>query len=304
MAINKGTIAIIFASAALIISCYNTFFKEHTCLSKTLGKQKIQALDSLHNASQAPQNYSDLIDKLNKKVDSLQHQVANLKLQSPNSVQQHSVDEFKQLVFDVLAEKEQQELDKLRDENPLFSFYADLPDDYDLKIKSDPDYAKQTARRLKEQALNPNIADLDRLAALSQLQMNMLILNKPTMSEYDYETVGSLLDLAQNGSDDKFKIQTIELATQTPVLDYRLTEQFTHMLERDTNDYVRRLAAQGLITQYYQAQSNKGDDFSKQVAQHILALYNNTSDNTVKETLEDMIGNQEILDELRSNAGY
>jgi tRNA A37 N6-isopentenylltransferase MiaA len=133
--------------------------------------------------------------------------------------------------------------------------------------------------------------------------MNMYILNKSTMPEYDYEVVGNILNLANNSSDEKFKIQAVELSTQTPVLDYRLAEQFTNLLEQDSNDYIRRLAAQGLMAQYYQAQNKQGG-YTKQMAQHLLSVYDNTSDNAVRATLDEMMGNQDMLDELRKNAGY
>ena len=75
------------------------------------------------------------------------------------------------------------------------------------------------------------------------------------------------------------------------------------MLEQDSNDYIRRLAAQGLMAQYYQAQNKQGG-YTKQMAQHLLSVYDNTSDNAVRATLDEMMGNQDMLDELRKNAGY
>ncbi|MGS0537188.1 hypothetical protein [Pseudoalteromonas sp. SaAl2] len=303
MAINKGTIAITIATLALVISCYGVFFQDKPGSLNEPEQQPLRATVSVNTAAQYPQSNAALIDELNKKVNSLQHQIVNLKLQAPGSYQEQDTDEFKELVLNVLEEKQQQEAEELREQNPLYGFYADLPKDYDLRIKSEPDYAKQINSQLREQVLDPNMADLDRLAALSQLQMNMFILNKSNMPEYDYEVVGNMLDLANNSSDEKFKIQAIELTTQAPVLDYRLAEQFTNLLERDSNDYVRRLAAQGLMAQYYQAH-NEQDGYMKKMAQHLLSVYNDTSDNSVRATLDEMMGNQDLLDELRKNAGY
>jgi len=303
MAINKGTIAITIATLALVISCYGVFFQDKPGSLNEPEQQPLRATVSVNTAAQYPQSNTALIDELNKKVNSLQRQIVNLKLQAPGSYQEQDTDEFKELVLNVLEEKQQQEAEELREQNPLYGFYADLPKDYDLRIKSEPDYAKQINSQLREQVLDPNMADLDRLAALSQLQMNMFILNKSNMPEYDYEVVGNMLDLANNSSDEKFKIQAIELTTQAPVLDYRLAEQFTNLLERDSNDYVRRLAAQGLMAQYYQAH-NEQDGYMKKMAQHLLSVYNDTSDNSVRATLDEMMGNQDLLDELRKNAGY
>ncbi len=303
MAINKGTIAITIATLALVISCYGVFFQDKPGSLNEPEQQPLRATVSISTAAQYPQSNAALIDELNKKVNSLQRQIAHLKLQAPGSYQEQNTDEFKELVLNVLAEKQQQEAEELREQNPLYGFYADLPKDYDLRIKSDPDYAKQINAQLREQILDPNMTDLDRLAALSQLQMNMFILNKSSMPEYDYEVVGNILNLANSSSDEKFKIQAIELTTQAPILDQRLAEQFTNLLERDSNDYVRRLAAQGLVAQYYQSQNQK-DDYTQQMAQHLLAVYNDTSDSAVRAALDEMIGNQDILDELRKSAGY
>lgn len=302
MTINKGTIAIAIATLALVISCYGTFFKDQPSSHKP-NQQQLSSTVSISTPAEYQQSNEALIDELSKKVSSLQRKIANLKLHANDSYQEQDTDEFKELVLDVLEEKQQQEDEKRREQNPLYSFYADLPEDYDLRIKSEPDYAKQINSQLREQTLDPSISDLNRLAALSQLQMNMYILNKSTMPEYDYEVVGNILNLANNSSDEKFKIQAVELSTQTPVLDYRLAEQFTNLLEQDSNDYIRRLAAQGLMAQYYQAQNKQGG-YTKQMAQHLLSVYDNSSDNTVRATLDEMMGNQDMLDELRKNAGY
>ncbi|MFM9735760.1 HEAT repeat domain-containing protein, partial [Streptomyces niveiscabiei] len=70
------------------------------------------------------------------------------------------------------------------------------------------------------------------------------------MPEYDFAVIDSLFNLAINSTDGNFKIQAIETVTQTPVLDYRVVEKFTQLLATDNNDYVRRLAVQGLVMQY------------------------------------------------------
>jgi len=57
------------------------------------------------------------------------------------------------------------------------------------------------------------------------------------------------------------------------------------------------------MAQYYQAQ-NKQDGYTKQMAQHLLSVYNNSSGNAVRATLDEIMGNQDMLDELRKNAGY
>lgn len=298
MPISKGSFAIALASIAVAISCYGAFFKSAPLVAHQLDTEILQ-----QSVKDLPKNSHDSppsITELHNKISALQRQVANLNLQNPTANKVQNTDEFKELVLAVLVEKEQEEVAKMREENPLYGFYADLPQDYELRIKSEPEYAKKVTAQLREQILNPNLADIDRLAALSQLQMNMYILNKSKMPEYDFEVVDNILDLAENSTDDKFKIQAIEVTTQSPVLDYRLAERFTSLLKQDSNDYIRRLAGQGLLAQYYQAQDSQ-NEYSKQIAQHILSLYQNTSDSTVKSVLNDMMGNESLLEEMRKH---
>ncbi|NNG44712.1 hypothetical protein HJP15_17600 [Pseudoalteromonas sp. NEC-BIFX-2020_002] len=298
MPISKGSFAIALASIAVAISCYGAFFKSAPLVAHQLDTEILQ-----QSVKDLPKNSHDSppsITELHNKISALQRQVANLNLQNPTANKVQNTDEFKELVLAVLVEKEQEEVAKMREENPLYGFYVDLPQDYELRIKSEPEYAKKVTAQLREQILNPNLADIDRLAALSQLQMNMYILNKSKMPEYDFEVVDNILDLAENSTDDKFKIQAIEVTTQSPVLDYRLAERFTSLLKQDSNDYIRRLAGQGLLAQYYQAQDSQ-NEYSKQIAQHILSLYQNTSDSTVKSVLNDMMGNESLLEEMRKH---
>ncbi|NMR27368.1 hypothetical protein HH219_17820 [Pseudoalteromonas sp. NEC-BIFX-2020_015] len=298
MPISKGSFAIALASIAVAISCYGAFFKSAPLVAHQFDTEILQksVKDLPKNSHDSPPS----ITELHNKISALQRQVANLNLQNPTANKVQNTDEFKELVLAVLVEKEQEEVEKMREENPLYGFYADLPQDYELRIKSEPEYAKKVTAQLREQILNPNLADIDRLAALSQLQMNMYILNKSKMPEYDFEVVDNILDLAENSTDDKFKIQAIEVTTQSPVLDYRLAERFTSLLKQDSNDYIRRLAGQGLLAQYYQAQDSQ-NEYSKQIAQHILSLYQNTSDSTVKSVLNDMMGNESLLEEMRKH---
>lgn len=299
MPISKGSFAIALASIAVAISCYGAFFKPMSLPNHKVSTEQPSII--VTNMPLTPDNSDLNLNELHDKIKSMQRQITALTLQNPSIDQEYSDSDFKELVLAVLVEKEQQEADKMREDNPLYSFYADLPQDYDLRIKSEPEYAKKISAQLREQILNPNLADIDRLAALSQLQMNMYILNKPKMPEYDFEVVDNILGLAENSTDDKFKIQAIEVTTQSPVLDYRLAERFTSLLKQDSNDYIRRLAGQGLLAQYYQAQDSQSE-YSKQIAQHILSLYQDSSDSTVKSVLNEMIGNEGLLEEMRKHA--
>ena len=296
MSISKSSVTILLAASALAISIYNLVIINKLTANGTKTVQKSQFM-----SADAPAD-DELINQLQQNVTQLQQQVMELKQQRltvSNYIDKQG--DLKQLVLAVLAEKEQQVQAKMRASNPYHAFYSELPDDYELRIKSDPHYAQKMATQLREQILNPNISDAERLVALNQLQLSMNILNKQSMPEYDFAVIDSVFNLAINSTDGNFKIQAIETVTQTPVLDYRIVEKFTQLLETDNNDYVRRLAVQGLVMQYYQAQNGQSN-YSQQVAQHLLTLYQNPTDNDVKTLLDEVFGNQKMLEKLQGHA--
>lgn len=284
------------AAGALAISTYNLIIIT-----------KLTTHDA--NVVQGPQSINTdlstdgkLIYQIQQNVTQLQQQVMVLKQQQPTGYDDTSNQAtIKQLVLAVLAEQEQQVQAKMRASNPYHAFYSELPEDYELRIKSDPHYAQKMATQLRELILNPNKSDEERLAALNQLQLSMNILNKQSMPEYDFTIVESVFNLAINSTNGNFKIQAIESVAQTPVLDYRIVEKFTKLLETDNNDYVRRLAVQGLVMQYYQAQNGQSD-YTQQVAQHLLSLYTNPTDNDVKTLLNEAFGSQKKLQMLQKHA--
>lgn len=296
MSISKSSVTILLAASALAISIYNLVIINKLTANGTKTVQKSQFM-----SADAPAD-DELINQLQQNVTQLQQQVMELKQQRltvSNYIDKQG--DLKQLVLAVLAEKEQQVQAKMRASNPYHAFYSELPEDYELRIKSDPHYAQKMATQLREQILNPNKSDDERLAALNQLQLSMNILNKQSMPEYDFAIVESVFNLAINSTDGNFKIQAIETVTQTAVLDHRVVEKFTQLLETDNNDYVRRLAVQGLVMQYYQAQNGQSD-YTQQVAQHLLSLYNNPTDNDVKTLLDEVFGNQKMLEKLQGHA--
>lgn len=297
MIISKNTIALILALCALAISCYGVFFK-----STNPSLKQFKIYTPTEKKTDIDSALANELIALNKKVTQLALQITQLQQQQPLSLDSNkNQNDLKEFVLTILAESEQQKIEDAKASNPLYGFYAELPEDYDLRIKSDPAFAKNTNDALRDKILNVNLTDLERLAALSQLQMNMFILNKSAMPEYDYESVSSILDLAITSNNDKFRIQAIEITTQAPVVDYRLVERFSTLLKYDANDYIRNLASQGLVSQYYQAK-NTENDYAQQIAEHILSLYNNTADEKIKALLNDMIGNKAMLDELRKSA--
>lgn len=301
MLFSKGNISLCLAGAALVISCYGAFFQTKQPQINQLATDSEQQYNLASSDFDAVEHDGEqTLARLNKSIISLKKQVAELRQGSASH--QTITPDLKESVLAILAEKEQQALEKAEQNNPIYGFYNSLPDDYELRLKSAPDYADSLNKQLREQIIDPYQSDKDRLKAMAQLQMNMFMLGKQTLPEYDYDIANSMLNIAANSQDNKLRVQAIELVSQSPILDSRLTQQYTQILERDDNEYIRRLAAQGILSQYFIARNEQADN-SQQLAQQILTIYRHPINESVKSIIDEMIGDPNMLDELKKSAG-
>ena len=301
MLFSKGNISLCLAGAALVISCYGTFFQTKQPQINQLATDSEQQYNLASSDFDAVEHDDEqTLARLNQSIISLKKQVAELRQGSASH--QTITPVLKESVLAILAEKEQQALEKAEQNNPIYGFYNSLPDDYELRLKSEPDYADSLNKQLREQIIDPYQSDKDRLKAMAQLQMNMFMLGKQTLPEYDYDIANSMLNIAANSQDNKLRVQAIELVSQSPILDSRLTQQYTQILERDDNEYIRRLAAQGILSQYFIARNEQADN-SQQLAQQILTIYRHPINESVKSIIDEMIGDPNMLDELKKSAG-
>lgn len=301
MLFSKGNISLCLAGAALVISCYGAFFQTKQPQINQLATDSEQQYNLASSDFDAVEHDDgQTLARLNKSIISLKKQVAELRQGSASH--QTITPDLKESVLAILAEKEQQALEKAEQNNPIYGFYNSLPDDYELRLKSEPDYADSLNKQLREQIIDPYQSDKDRLKAMAQLQMNMFMLGKQTLPEYDYDIANSMLNIAANSQDNKLRVQAIELVSQSPILDSRLTQQYTQILERDDNEYIRRLAAQGILSQYFIARNEQADN-SQQLAQQILTIYRHPINESVKSIIDEMIGDPNMLDELKKSAG-
>jgi len=211
---------------------------------------------------------------------------------------EQSPQELESVVFSLIEKHKQKEMDELKAENPVYGFYEDLPKDYELRIKTDSEYENQVSNELKQKILNDNLPAAERLAAISQLQMNMYILNKKSLEQYDYQAVEAILDMTNNMQDENLRLQALELVSRAPLVDERLSQSFAKMLEQEPSDYVKNLAAEGLMSQYFQSGSNPNKQ--KKIAQNLLFLYENTEDPKVKLILENTMGDERMLADLNT----
>ncbi|MEJ6472842.1 hypothetical protein [Pseudoalteromonas piscicida] len=240
---------------------------------------------------------AEQIDRLLTRINKLETRLQALSMEKSDLLSAQAPEEFESLVFSLIEKREQQKIDEMKAENPIYGFYEDLPEDYEMRIKTDPEYASQISNELKQKILNSSLPAAERLAAMSQLQMNMFMLNRNDLEQYDYQAVESILTMTQSMNDEKLRLQALELVSRTPIVDERLSQSFVKMLEQEQNDYVKSLAAEGLMSQYFQSGSDPKQQ--QRIAQDLLSLYENASDPKVKAILKNLMGDERMLEELK-----
>ncbi|SFD22644.1 hypothetical protein [Pseudoalteromonas denitrificans] len=242
-------------------------------------------------------NNDEKVSKLLGRISKLEERINTFAIHTPTQLSEQNSQEFESLIFSLIEKRKQQEIADFKAENPINGFYEDLPKDYELRIKTDFEYANQISNDLKQKVLNDSLSAAERLAAMSQLQMNMFILNKNGLEQYDYQAVEAILDMTHNMEDKNLRFQAIELVSRTPIIDERLSKSFVKMLEQEPNDYVKNLAAEGLMSQYFQSESNPIKQ--KQIALNLLLLYENATDPKVKMILQNVMGDERMIKELK-----
>lgn len=216
--------------------------------------------------------------------------------------QKHTQPDIKAQIAAVLEEREKQESAQRREENPIYGFYEDLPEDYEFKVKTDRDFAEQVSNELRQKVLNDALSPQERLAAIGQLQMNMYLQNKQELEQLNYEVVDSVFRMTSRMEDQKLRTNALEMLSHIPVKDIRIAHSFKSILEKEQNDYLRSVAADGLMAQYYQTRGSDSPE-SKQLANEILALYQNSNDKVVLNLLGLHFTDEDQLNDLKRAAG-
>ncbi|MEI5637935.1 MULTISPECIES: hypothetical protein [unclassified Pseudoalteromonas] len=243
---------------------------------------------------------ADKIAALQARIAKLEKRLGSTNQSTDTAYVESNAEDFESLVFALIDKHEEQKIAAMKAENPIYGFYEDLPDDYEMRIKTDPEYATQISNELKQKVLNSSLPAAERLAAMSQLQMNMFMLNRNELEQYDYQAVESILNMTHSMSDEKLRLQALELVSRTPIVDERLSQSFVKMLEQEPNDYVKSLAAEGLMSQYFQSGSKPKQQ--RKIAQDLLSLYEHASDPKVKAILKNLMGDERMLEELQRQA--
>ncbi|MBQ4811613.1 hypothetical protein J8M20_09700 [Pseudoalteromonas luteoviolacea] len=309
MSQTKSNIALGIAAAALALSLYNQVFTQ----SQSHSEPAIAVLqDSAHHVSntdalskaQISQSHLDLgaMDKnaLIERIEYLEERILDIENRAFSSTP--SVDGMEEVILAVLEEKERKDKAQNREDNPVYGFYEDLPKDYDLKLKTDPEFAMKVSQDLRSKVLDESLSPTERLSAMGQLQMNMYILNRTQGEMFDYETVDAVLEISRNSQDEKLKVQALEVVAHTPVVDTRIAKSLQDIIEKEPNKYMKTMAAEGLIGQYYQS-GESSPELKQQLASDILDLYNNSNSSEAQLVMQRLISDDELLEQIRRDAG-
>ncbi|ALU45979.1 hypothetical protein [Pseudoalteromonas rubra] len=302
----KTTLSFTFSVCALGVALYS-HVTQSPALSSTSDVQSAENA-SLQGDSEryAPVEAGSLVKKqqhieqLEEQVRYLQERV--LELENRTFSASSSPDALEESVLAILEKKEQQERAEHRQSNPVYGFYEDLPDDYEMRLKTDPEYADKLGRQLQQKVLDESLPVIDRLSAMGQLQMNMYVLNRTQMDTMSYDTVDAVIKISRGQYDDKLRVQALDVVAQTPVVDARIARSLLDIVEKEENDYMRATAAEGLMSQYYQANDEQYPGLKRQLANDILKLYDNDIDNQVYNLMQRMIGDEDLLDQIRKDA--
>ncbi|WP_125717288.1 hypothetical protein [Pseudoalteromonas rubra] len=301
----KTTLSLTFSVCALGIAIYNQVARP-PALATGPGYPESPASQSTQNGSHVVSHQGENspgqtdVKQLTEQIHYLQERV--LELENRAFVNPMSPASLEESVLAILEEKEQQERAAHRESNPVYGFYEDLPDDYEMRLKTDPEYADKLSRQLQQTVLNESLPVIDRLSAMGQLQMNMYVLNRTQMDTMSYDTVDAVIKISRGQYEDKLRVQALDVVAQTPVVDARIARSLLDIVEKESNDYMRATAAEGLMSQYYQANDEQYPGLKRQLANDILKLYNNDVDNQVYNLMQRMIGDEELLEQIRKDA--
>ncbi|AOT10993.1 hypothetical protein [Pseudoalteromonas luteoviolacea] len=307
MSQTKNNIALGIASSALALTLYNFSMQTSSVPASVADFQsqtdKTQAV--VNNAQvadfQDDQKYTDMDNSaLIARIEYLEERLLDIENQSFGAGASNGA--IEETILAVIAEKERQDRQKRNEDNPVYGFYEDLPKDYDLKLKTDPEYATRVSQDLRGKVLDQSLTPQERLSAMGQLQMNMYILNRTQDEMFDYETVDAVLEISRNSSDDKLKVQALEVVAHSPVVDRRIAKSLQDIIEKEPNKYMKTMAAEGLMGQYYQADESN-PEVKQQLANDILAMYDNTSSAEVQAVMQRLIKDEELLQQIRRDAG-
>ena len=231
------------------------------------------------------------VEQLQLVINQLNARLAKLEANQRNSAPlEQSVTE---IVDAYVAKKEQEEQDRLNAQDPFHSFYQSLPDNYEERLKTDPDYAIEMQQDLKQKVLDASLSEEERLVAMAQLQMTMGMLAEYGNLENGHELSNAIMDIANNTTDEGNRIRALEVLSSGPDINPKLAPDFIDLVTNDSNNYVRNIAANGLGMMMYSG--NIGVEAREQLANNIIQIMKNTEDSKLQSILQQNFGSEKDI---------
>ncbi|WP_039989307.1 HEAT repeat domain-containing protein [Paraglaciecola arctica] len=292
------TLALAFAAFLLAASCFYLQVSQaplnlsHNALSAeeqavSIGIASLPITSAGNSKEVHMQRLQQTLNALNQRLITLENTLS----QAPVSEQVVT-----QMIETYVAQREQQLEDERLSNNPFQSFYETLPDDYEQKLKTDPDYAAKIQQELKHKVLDNNLSDEKRLEAMTQLQITSGILSTFSPVETSNLLSEAIMDIANSTNDEKTRIRALETITSGTVANAKLAPTFINLLNNDPNHYVRNLAANGLSMMMFSREIDSSH--RQQLANQILQTMKTTSDNELKTILEQNFGIEQDMQNM------
>ena len=268
----------IFAFAAFVLSAIALYLQWQQPNMQSHGGEPLTTMES----QIAPEDY-ELISDANSEVNELDiaqlQQVINRLNKRLTQLEQYTVaapEQITEIVDAYITNKEQEEKEQRLASDPFHSFYESLPEDYEQRLKTDPDYASDMQVTLKQKVLDTSLTESERLQAMGQLQMTAGMLAEYDKLDSDNELSNAIMDIVNNTDDENTRIRALEAVTYGPNISPKLAPTFMEMLKTEDNNYVRNLAANGLGGTMYSQELDS--ETRRELADSIIHFMKNTSD--------------------------
>lgn len=279
----------VIAVAALFIAVLS-YFKQHNNFHYI--SENAPTVTSLDEIELITERSADLdIEQLQLVINQLNARLAKLEsLQTDRAPLEQSVTE---IVDAYVAKKEQEEQERLKTQDPFHSFYESLPEDYEEKLKTDPDYAIEMQQDFKKRVLNDSLSEEERLIAMAQLQMTMGMLAEYGNLEGEQELSNAIMDIANNTQDEGNRIRALEVLSSGPDINPKLAPDFIDLVRNDSNNYVRNIAANGLGMMMYSP--NLDTQSREELANNIIQMMRSTEDSKLLSILQQSFGSEKDI---------
>lgn len=294
----------IIAVTALLIAVLSYFKQANTSAS---GEDVNIGMPSQTNVAPIElitEQSADLdVEQLQLVINQLNTRLAKLESQQHNNIA--SEQDITDIVDAYVAKKDQEERDRLKQQDPFHSFYESLPENYEEKLKTDPDYAVEMQQELKQKVLDTSLTEEERLVAMAQLQMTMGMLAEYGNLQNGHELSNAIMDIANNTSDEGNRIRALEVLSSGPDINPKLAPDFIDLVRNDGNNYVRNIAANGLGMMMYS--SGIDNEAREQLANNIIQMMKTSNDSKLLSILQQNFGSekdiQQSLEYIREEEG-